>query len=378
MRIGLLGYPAAEVSVVVVGVAACTATAKFSKAARARRAVNVDRMMRTDRHKKENGVKVYGTLLIVGLQLLGAYGAAQAQAPAYPTKSIRMVIALAPGGGVDTTGRLVGQRLSQMWGQTVVADNRPGAGGVIAAEIVAKAPPDGHTLLMTSSGVTITPSLSKVPYDPLKDLLPVTLAVLSPGVMVVHPSIPVKNVKELVAFAKARPGELFYSSSGQGSAQHLSIELFCQMTGLKMTHVPYKGTAPSITDLVAGRVALTVASVISTRPMFTTGKLRALAGVGSKRSPALPDLPTVAESGVPGYAVDQWYALFLPGGTDRAIALKLQDAIARILLEPETRKTLLAQGLDVVASTQEDFSKLYTAELARWNKVVRAAGLQAN
>jgi tripartite-type tricarboxylate transporter receptor subunit TctC len=322
-------------------------------------------------------VKVYGTFLISTGMLLGASGFAYAQAPSYPTKSIRMVIALAPGGGVDTTGRLIGQRLTQMWGQTVVADNRPGAGGVIAAEIVAKAPPDGHTLLVTSSGVTITPSLVKMPYDPVKDLLPVTLAVLSPGVMVVHPSIPVKNVKELIAFAKTRPGELFYSSSGQGSAQHLSIELFCQMTGLKLTHVPYKGTAPSITDVVAGRIALTVASVISTRPMFTTGKLRALAGVGSKRSPALPDLPTVAESGVPGFAVDQWYALFLPGGTDRAIASKLQETIARILLEPDTRKSLLAQGLDVVGSTPEEFTKLYLSELARWNKVVRAAGLEA-
>jgi tripartite-type tricarboxylate transporter receptor subunit TctC len=323
-------------------------------------------------------MKVYGTFLIGTGMLLGASAGTYAQAPAYPAKSIRMVIALAPGGGVDTTGRLIGQRLSQMWGQTVVADNRPGAGGVIAAEIVAKAPPDGHTLLMTSSGVTITPSLVKMSYDPVKDLLPVTLAVLSPGVMVVHPSIPVKNVKELIAFAKARPGDLLYSSSGQGSAQHLSIELFCQMTGLKMTHVPYKGTAPSITDVVAGRIALTVASVISTRPMFTTGKLRALAGVGSKRSPALPDLPTVAESGVPGFAVDQWYALFLPGGTDRAIASKLQETIARILLEPDTRKSLLAQGLDVVGSTPEEFTKLYLSELTRWNKVVRAAGLQAN
>jgi tripartite-type tricarboxylate transporter receptor subunit TctC len=323
-------------------------------------------------------VKVYGTFLIGILPLLGASGLTYGEAPSYPAKSIRMVIALAPGGGVDTTGRLIGQRLSQMWGQAVVADNRPGAGGVIAADIVAKAPADGYTLLMTSSGVTITPSLSKIPYDPVKDLLPVTLAVLSPGVMVVHPSIPVKNVKELIAFAKARPRELFYSSSGQGSAQHLSIELFCQMTGLKLTHVPYKGTAPSITDVVAGRIALTVASVISTRPMVTTGKLRALAGVGSKRSPALPDMPTVAESGVPGFAVDQWYALFLPGGTDRAIASKLQEAIARILLEPDTRKSLLAQGLDVVGSTQEEFTKLYLSELARWNKVIRTIGLQAN
>jgi tripartite-type tricarboxylate transporter receptor subunit TctC len=303
---------------------------------------------------------------------------AYAQTAAYPTKSIRMVIALAPGGGVDTTGRFIGQRLSQTWGQPVVADNRPGAGGAIAAETVARAAPDGYTFLVSSSGITITPSIMKLSYDPARDLLPVTLAAISPGVMVVHPSIPVKNVKELVAFAKARPGELFYSSSGQGSGQHLSMALFCQMTGVNMTHVPYKGTAPSITDVVGGRIAVTIASVISTRPMFTSGKLRALAVVGTKRTPALPDFPTVAESGVPGFGFDNWYALFLPGGTDKSIALKLQETVSRILLEPDTRKLLLAQGLDVAGSSQEEFAKMYADEITKWGKVVRAVGLQPN
>jgi tripartite-type tricarboxylate transporter receptor subunit TctC len=289
-----------------------------------------------------------------------------------------MIIALAPGGGVDTTGRFIGQKLSQIWGQSVVADNRPGAGGAIAAEAVARAAPDGYTLLMTSAGLTITPSIMKLSYDPAKDLLPVTLAVISPGVMVVHPSIPVKNVKELIAFAKARPDELFYSSSGQGSGQHLAMALFTQMTSLKMTHVPYKGTAPSITDVVGGRIAVTVASVISTRPMFTTGKLRALAVVGAKRTPALPEFPTVAESGVPGFGVENWYALFLPGGTDKGIAVKLQETVSRILLEPDTRKLLLAQGLDAVGSSQEEFAKMYAGEFAKWAKVARAVGLQPN
>jgi tripartite-type tricarboxylate transporter receptor subunit TctC len=218
----------------------------------------------------------------------------------------------------------------------------------------------------------------KLNYDPVKDLLPVTLAVVSPGVMVVHPSVPAKNVKELIAFAKARPNDLFYSSSGQGSGQHVTLALFCQMTGLKMTHVPYKGTAPSITDVVAGRIALTVASVISTRPMFTTGKLRALATVGYKRTPALPEYPTVAESGVPGFGVENWYALFLPGGTDKAIAVKLQEAISRALLEPDTRKMLLGQGLDAVGSTSDEFAKMYSAEIAKWGKVVKAIDLQPN
>lgn len=315
---------------------------------------------------------------IVALLVACAAGAAYAQVPAYPTKSIRMVIALAPGGGVDTTGRFIGSKLSQMWGQSVVADNRPGAGGSIASDIVAKSPPDGYTMLVNSSGVTITPSLMKIGYDPLKDLLPVTQAFISPGVMVVHPSLPVKSVKELIGFAKARPDQLFYSSSGQGSAQHLSMALFCQMTGLKMSHVPYKGTAPSITDLVAGRIAVTVASVISTRPFFTTGRLRALATVGTKRTPALPEYPTVAESGVPGFGVDQWYALFLPGGTSRDIANKIQEAVAKIVLEPETRKLLLGQGLDAVGSTPDEFGALYSSEIAKWAKVVKSLGLQAN
>ena len=311
------------------------------------------------------------------LTLLAA-GPAWAQAPAYPTKSIRMIIALAPGGGVDTTGRFIGTKLSQMWGQPVVPDNRPGAGGSIASDIVAKSPPDGHTILVNSSGVTITPSLMKLGYDPHKDLLPVTMAFISPGVMVVHPSVPAKSVKDLVAFAKKRPGELLYSSSGQGSAQHLSMALFCQMTGLTMTHVPYKGTAPSITDVVAGRIAVTVASVISTRPHFTAGKLRALATVGNKRTPALPEYPTVSESGVPGFGVDQWYALFLPGGTSKEIAAKLHEAVAKIVLDPEVRKVQLGQGLDAVANSPAEFGAIYTSEIARWGKVVKAIGLQPN
>jgi tripartite-type tricarboxylate transporter receptor subunit TctC len=265
-----------------------------------------------------------------------------------------------------------------MWGVPVVADNRPGAGGSIASDLVAKAPPDGYTILVNSSGVVITPSLMKIGYDPHKELMPVTMAFISPGVMVVHPSVPVKNVKELIAFAKARPNELFYSSSGQGSAQHLSMALFCQMTGLKMEHVPYKGTAPSILDVVAGRISVTVASVVSTRPMFTTGKLRALATVGNKRTPALPEYPTVAESGLPGFGVDQWYAVFLPGGTSKEIATKLQEAVAKTVLEPETRKNMLAQGMDSVGNTQAEFTAIYNSEIARWAKVVKSLGLQAN
>ena len=230
-----------------------------------------------------------GAVLMLALAGVVA-GAVHAQN--YPTKPVRMIIALAPGGGVDTTGRFIAQKLHEAWGQSVVADNRPGAGGTIAAELVATAPPDGHTLLMTSAGISITPSLMKLSYDPRRDLLPVTQAVVSPGVLVVHPSLPVKSVKELIAFAKARPpGELFFSSSGLGSAQHLTLELFSQMTGLKMTHVPYKGTSPSVNDVIAGRIALTVASVISTRPFFTTGRLRGLVAARLARQAGRPADP---------------------------------------------------------------------------------------
>ncbi len=308
--------------------------------------------------------------------LAGSMVAGVAHGQNYPTKPIRMIIALAPGGGVDTTGRFIAAKLGEAWRQNVVADNRPGAGGTIAADLVAHAPPDGYTLLMTSAGISITPSLMKLGYDARKDLLPVTMAVVSPGVLVVHPSLPVKSVKELIAFAKARPNELFFSSSGLGSAQHLTVELFSQMAGLKMTHVPYKGTAPSITDTVAGRISLTVASVISTRPFFTKGSLRVLAVVGPKRTPALPEYPTIAESGVPGFGVENWYALFLPGKTDKAIAVKLQQAVTRILTDPKTDKLLNNQGLDVIANSQEEFAKRFGEEIDTWAKVVKSVGLK--
>lgn len=321
-----------------------------------------------------NGTKAGFTAIL--LTLVAAH--ALAQSGPYPGKPVRMVIALAPGGGVDTTGRFLAQKMGEAWGQQVVADNRPGAGGSIAAELVAKAPPDGYTLLMTSSGISITPSIMKLGYDPRKDLLPVSLAVVSPGVMVVHPSLPVKNVKELIAFAKARPGEVLFSSSGQGSGQHLAMEMFAQMTGLKMTHVPYKGTSPSITDVVAGRIAVTIASVISTRPFFSNGRLRVLAVVGPDRTPALPEYPTVAESGVPGFGFDNWYGLFLPGAAPKALAQRIQQEVAKAVNEAGAHKLLVGQGLDPVGSTPEAFAKMYTDEMNRWAKVAKSIGMQAN
>ncbi|MBY0437669.1 MAG: tripartite tricarboxylate transporter substrate binding protein [Burkholderiales bacterium] len=305
---------------------------------------------------------------------IAAAGAA-AQAP-WPAKPIRMLIALAPGGGVDTTGRLLAQKMSERWGQPVVVENRPGAGGSVATEMLARAAPDGYTMLTNSSGVAITPSLMKLSFDPRKDIVPVSLAVISPGVMVVHPSVPVRSVKDFIAFAKARPGDLLYSSSGNGTGQHLAAELFSQMAGVKMSHVPYKGTAPSITDLMGGRVSLSMASVVSTRQFFEAGKLRALAVLGAKRTPALPKLPTIAESGVPGYAYENWYGVFMPGRTPMDIVLKTQQEITRIVNDPEIEKKLVSQGLDPVGSTHAEFVRFYEEELVKNGKLIAAINME--
>jgi tripartite-type tricarboxylate transporter receptor subunit TctC len=318
--------------------------------------------------------RLAGSGLATLLALASAGAAAQTS---WPTRSIRMLIALAPGGGVDTTGRLLAQKLSERWGQSVVVENRPGAGGALATETLARSAPDGYTMLTNSSGVAITPSLMKLSYDPRKDIIPVSLAVISPGVMVVHPSVPVKSVKEFIAFAKARPGDLLYSSSGNGTGQHLAAALFSQMASVQMVHVPYKGTAPSITDLIGGRVSLSMASVVSTRQFFETGKLRALAVLGEKRTPALPKLPTIAESGVPGYAYENWYGLFLPGRTPMDIVLKTQQEVTRILNDPETAKKLVGQGLDPVGSTHAEFVRFYEDEMVKNAKLIASIGVEA-
>ncbi|MEK7876559.1 MAG: tripartite tricarboxylate transporter substrate binding protein [Pseudomonadota bacterium] len=306
-------------------------------------------------------------------------GACWAQgAASYPAKPIRIIIALAPGGGVDTSGRILGQKFTDAWGQQVVAENRPGAGGTIAAEVVARAAPDGYTLLMTSMGHAITPALYKLSYDTINDFAPISLFVQSPSVLAVHPSLPVKSVKELIAFTKARPNEILFSSSGSGSGQHLAMELLNRMAGLQLVHIPYKGTAPSILDLVAGRVSVTSASAISTMPHVRTGRLRALAVSSAKRSPSVPELPTVAEAGVPGFAVDQWYALFAPAATPKEIVAKLYGEIAKAVAQADTKERLLAMGLDPVGMAPDEFTAYLKTETAKWGKLVREAGIQAN
>ena len=329
-------------------------------------------------------VNKINSLLNICAWLAASTGVCWAQAPAagsaqaYPAKPIRIIIALAPGGGVDTAGRLLGQRFTDAWGQQVVSENRPGAGGTIATELVARAAPDGYTLLMSSMGHAITPALYKLSYDSVKDFAPVSLFVQSPSVLAVHPSLPVKNVKELIAFAKARPDQILFSSSGKGSGQHLAMELINRMAGVSMVHIPYKGTAPSITDLVGGRVSVTVASAISTMPNVRSGRLRALAVASAKRSPSVPELPTIAEAAIPGVAVDQWYSLFAPAGTPREIVMKLHGEIAKTTAHPETKVRLLAMGLDPVGSPPDEFTAYLKTETVKWGKLVRDAGIREN
>jgi tripartite-type tricarboxylate transporter receptor subunit TctC len=315
----------------------------------------------------------HGMAALAGVAAFSAW-AQPGGAPAYPAKPVKIVVSLAAGGGVDTTARLVAQKLTEAWGQQIVIENRPGAGGTIATELVARAASDGYTLLMTSSAFAITPSLYRLSYDTARDFTPVARVVLSPHILAVHPSVPVRSVGELIAFGKAHPNELLWSSSGNGSPQHLAVELFKMMTGVKIVHVPYKGTAPSINDLIGGRVSVTAASVVSTMPQVKSGRLRGLAVLSSKRSEAVPQFPSVAEAGVPGYEVDVWYGLFAPAGTPKDIVAKLYDEIARNLSQPELKQRMFAVGLEPAGMPPDQFNTYVQAETAKWARVVKASG----
>jgi tripartite-type tricarboxylate transporter receptor subunit TctC len=302
---------------------------------------------------------------------------AQSTAAGFPGKALRMVIALAPGGGVDTTGRLVAQKLSEAWGQQVVAENRPGAGGTIAADLVAKAPADGYTFLVTSVGHAISPVFYKqLPYDVHKSFAPIARFVVAPNVIVVHPSVPVKSIKELVAFATARPGELLFSTSGVGGPQHLTLELFNSLAGTKIVHVPYKGTAPSMLDLMGGRVSVSAASITSAMPHARSGKLRALAVTGARRAMAEPDLPTVAEAGLPGFANDIWYGAFAPAGLPKDLVAKLSAECVRVLGLREVQDRLLATGLEAAPLGADEFAAFFRQEVAKIGKIAAAAGIK--
>jgi tripartite-type tricarboxylate transporter receptor subunit TctC len=294
----------------------------------------------------------------------------------YPTKPVRLVVPFPAGGTTDILARAVAQKLSEAWGQQVIVDNRPGAGGNIGSDLVAKSKPDGYTLLMGTVGThAINPSLYKnMPYDHVKDFAPVILVAGVPNVLVVNPSLPVHSVPELIAYAKANPGKLNFASSGNGTSIHLSGELFKAMTGVEMTHVPYKGSAPALTDLIGGQVQLMFDNLPSSLPFIKAGKLRALAVTSGARAAALPDLPTLAESGLPGFEASSWFGVLAPAGTPRDIVAKLNGAIAGWLASPEAKEKLLAQGAIAAGGMPEDFARHIGAETSKWAKVVKASG----
>lgn len=307
--------------------------------------------------------------------LLG--GAAAATAQNYPTRPVRLVVPSSPGGGTDITARILAPKLSDALGQQVVVENRPGAGTMIGGEVVARAAPDGHTLLMGISTLAINPAMyKKVPYDAIKDFAPISQAVSLPNILVTHPSLPVKTVKELIAFAKARPGQINFGSAGVGTNPHLSMELFVSMAGLKMIHVPYKGSAPGVVDLVAGHVTVMAPNILTALPHVKNGRLRGLGVTSAKRAAGVPNIPTIAEAGVPGYEAVQWYGVLAPTGTPRGIVARLHDEIARILHSPEARERLSADGAEPVGSTPEEFSAFIRAETEKWAKVVKDAGIR--
>jgi len=313
-----------------------------------------------------------------------AVGCASALAPlavtaqTYPAKQVRIVVGFVPGGGSDFIARLLGQRLTESLGRPVIVENRPGAGGAIATELVAKLPADGYTLLLASAGpFGILPALSsKTPYDAIRDFDPITLVVIMPFVTTVHPSLPVKNIKELIAVARARPGQLNFGSPGNGSTNHLSGEMLKLMAKINLVHVPYKGVSAAMTDVVAGQIQILSGDLTTLMPQVKNGRLRAIAVTSAKRSALVPDIPTIAESGVPGYDASGWFGIVAPAGTPRAVVERLNTEIVKGITTAESRDRLSTLGGDVVANTTAEFSAFIRADHAKWAKLVAATGLK--
>jgi tripartite-type tricarboxylate transporter receptor subunit TctC len=312
------------------------------------------------------------------LFLLFALTAAQAQG--FPSKPLRMLVGFAPGGANDILARIVSQKLSESLAQPVIVDNRPGNAGLIAADLLAKAAPDGHTLMLGSTGTqTIAPHLApSLPYDPLNGLAPVSLVGATPSALVVNPALPAHSVPELIALAKARPGRLTYASSGNGTTLHLAGELFKMMAGVELVHVPYKGNAPALTDVVGGQVDMIFSALPPLLPLAKTGKLRIL-GVGAlERHRSAPEIATIAEQGLPGYEMGTWYGVFATGGSPAEVLERLGAELRMALRDPKVRDTIAAQGIDPGASSPAEFRQFFRAEFARWAKLIKDAGIKAD
>ncbi|MGJ3702559.1 tripartite tricarboxylate transporter substrate binding protein [Variovorax sp. AFSI2.2] len=301
-----------------------------------------------------------------------------AHAGAWPEKPVRLVVSYPPGGTVDAVARIIAPKLSAKLGQPVVIDNRGGAGGAIGGDLVAKSAPDGYTVMLDASNHAQNPALRKMPFDTLRDLAPVSLLVKVPNVLVVNPSAPMKSVADLIAQAKAKPGGINYASSGNGSAQHLAGELFASMAGVQITHVAYKGGGPALTDVMSGHVPVFFASLASSLPFIQGGKLRALAVTGKTHSPALPQLPTVAEAGLPGYEVYEWNAVFVPAGTPAPVVERLSKEFAATLRDPEVRTRLEALGAEVIGSSPAELDSFRRAEIAKWTRLAKDNKIQVD
>ena len=316
--------------------------------------------------------------ILAATAALALCAAAAAHAQSYPSKPIRLIVGFTPGGGVDINARLIAPKLIEYLGQNVIVENRPGAGTNIANELVAKAPPDGYTLLVNTAAVVINLSLyRKVPFE-AKDFTPISVFSQSPNILTVHPSLPVKNVKDLIALAKSKPGAMNYSSAGAGTTQHLTGELFKLRTGTNIVHVPYKGSAPSLTALLGGEVEMTFANIPAISAHVKGKRLRALANAGTRRAAQMPDVPTLKESGINGVEVVVWYGVFAPAGTPRDIVNTLANAIVKAANSPDMRQRLTDQGAEPVGNSPEQFAKLYREEFARWAEVVKVSGARAD
>lgn len=312
------------------------------------------------------------------LAALAFAATSSALAQTFPTKPVRIIVAFPPGGGVDIVARAMGPKLTEIWGQPIVVDNRPGASGVIGTEVAARSAPDGHTLFLGTLGnLTANQYLyPKMPVDPLRELAPLTQVVAVHFVMVAHPSLPAKSVKELITLARAHPGQINYSSSGPGGAPHLGVELFKSMAKVSLTHIPYKGSGPSFVDLLAGQVSLTCDSLLQSLPYIKGGRLRALAVLGAKRSPLLPDVPTVGET-VPGYELTNWFGYTVAAATPRELINRLYTDVSKVLQQPDFRERITNMGANVVGSTPEQFGAFMKSESAKWGRVIREANIKA-
>lgn len=319
------------------------------------------------------------TIIRVCALLLGTV-ALQAFAQSYPVKAVKMIVPFPAGGTTDILGRIVAQKLSERLGQPFIIDNRGGAGGNIGADVVAKSAPDGYTLLVGTVGTNaINASIyAKMPYDTVKDFVPIGLIAAVPNVLVVHPSVPARTVKELIDLLKSKPGEINFASSGNGTSIHLSGELFKTMAGVRMNHIPYKGSAPALTDLIGGQVQLMFDNLPSSMPHIKAGKLRALAVTSLKRSAARPDLPTIAEAALPGFDASSWFALFAPAGTPKEIVGKLNSELNTILQLADVREKFAAQGAEPTEFTPEQFAAFTQAELTKWARVVKESGAKVD